>query len=192
MILELGCIYFVRPLVFKPYKNQNTMQEYIPCFACGAKSLNIEGEVHEYMLASPGCWEMFNEVLAREYSDLRYWRAHHFTVDAYACQHVGKKEDRRALNSVNIHLVSLHGIFKKGLSQSEAPKLKEKFSQFHKGKNTLEWLEPPSFGPLTIFELWDNDDVNLHYELAENWARSVWEAWRPQHEKIDELIRQIN
>ncbi len=93
------------------------------------------------MLSSPGCWVMFTEVLAREYSDLTYWKGHQFTVDAYACQHVRKKEDRRALNSVNIHLVSLYCIFELGLGQEEAPKLRAKFSQFHKGKNSLEWLE---------------------------------------------------
>ncbi len=169
------------------------MNEYIPCFACGAKSLNIEGEVHEYMLSAPGCWEMFNEVLAREYSDLRYWRGHQFTVDAYACQHVGKKEDSRALNSVNIHLASLHGVFEKGLSQAETPKLRERFSQFYKGKNLLDWLEPPSsFGQLTVFELWNNEDADLHFEIAQNWARSVWKAWEHQHDKIHELVSQID
>ncbi|MEM8970201.1 MAG: DUF5946 family protein, partial [Bacteroidota bacterium] len=100
------------------------MSDYINCFGCGAESLNIEGECHKYMLASPGCWMMFTEIMEREYSDLRYWKGHQFTVDAYACQHVGKKEDKRAVNSVNIHLASLYGVFEQGLSISETPTLR--------------------------------------------------------------------
>ena len=163
--------------------------DYINCFACGSRSLNIEGECHQYMLASPGCWMMFTEVMEREFSDLRYWRGHQFTVDAYACQHVGRKEDKRALNSVNIHLAALYGIFEEGLSLSEVPKLRNQFSQFYKGKDMLEWLEPPeTFGPLTVFELWDNENADLHYEIAERWARSVWSAWAQQYERIAALV----
>lgn len=165
------------------------MEEYIPCFACGAKSMNIEGECHKYMLSSPGCWEMFNEVLEREYSDIRYWRGHQFTVDAYACQHVGKKEDKRAVNSVNIHLASLYMMFEMDIRKDEAPIVRSKFSQFYKGKNILAWLEPPStFGQPTIFEIWDNEKVEFHYELVEAWARSVWESWVHQHKTIANLV----
>ena len=166
------------------------MIEYVDCFGCGAKSLNIEGDCHKYMLASPGCWAMFTEIMEREFSDLRYWKGHQFTVDAYACQHVGLKEDKRAVNSVNIHLASLYGIFEEGVPISETPKLRSQFSQHYKGRDILKRLEPPkSFGKLSIYELWNNEDANLHYELAENWARSVWNAWSHQHKMIAELIR---
>lgn len=168
------------------------MNEYISCSWCGAQCLNIEGECHKYMLSSPGCWEMFNEVLEREYSDLRYWKAHQFTVDAYACQHVGKKEDKRAVNSVNIHLASLYMMFEMNVNIHDAPTIRTKFSQFYKGKNLLEWLEPPaSMGELTIFEIWDNNDVNKHYKIAERWAKSVWQAWVHQHKTIANLVNAI-
>lgn len=141
------------------------------------------------MLASPGCWMMFTEIMEREYSDLRYWKGHQFTVDAYACQHVGKKEDKRAVNSVNIHLASLYGVFEQELSISEMPTLRSQFSQYYKGKGILEWLEPPqSFGELTVFELWDNEDADLHYEIAERWAKSVWSSWSHQHKTIAKLV----
>lgn len=66
---------------------------------------------------------MFCEIMEREYSDLRYWKGHRFSVDAYACQHIGKNEDKRAMRSVNIHLASLYGIFEEGISLSDASKL---------------------------------------------------------------------
>jgi len=168
------------------------MSDYIPCFACGAQSLNIEGECHKYMLSSPGCWVMFCEIMEKEYSDFRYSRAHQFTVDAYSCQHIGEKEDNRAVNSVNIHLSSLYLLFEEGISISEAPKIRDQFSQFYKGKNLLEWLVPPkSLGELTIYNLWDNENPDLHFEIAEKWARSVWECWSHQHHIIAHLVNQI-
>ena len=143
------------------------------------------------MLASPGCWEMFNEIMEKEFSDRRYWKGHQFTVDAYACQHVGNKDDKRAVNSVNIHLAALYGIFEEGLILSEATKLRSQFSQYYKGKELLTWLQPPeNFGPLTIFEVWNNEDPDLHFEISKNWARSVWQTWSHQHQQIASLVQQ--
>ena len=168
------------------------MSDYSPCFGCGAKALNIDGENHKYMLSSPGCWAMFCEVLDREFSDLIYWRAHQYTVDAYAVQHVGKKEDKRALNSVNIHLAALYGIFEGGWSLADAPKLRSLFSQYYKGKDLLLWLEPPEyFGEITSFDVWDNEEPEAHFQIVENWARSAWEAWSHQHERVEEIVKKV-
>lgn len=79
------------------------MEEFVACFACGAKSLNLEGEYHKYMLSSPGCWAMFCDIMAKEFSDEQYWKAHQFTVDAYALQHVGKKEEKSAQSRVEFY-----------------------------------------------------------------------------------------
>ncbi|MFD2200874.1 DUF5946 family protein [Shivajiella indica] len=165
------------------------MEEYIKCFGCGSNSLNIEGETHDYLLSSPGCWIMFCEVMDREYSDFTYAKAHHFTVDAYTSQHVGIKDDKRAINSINIHLASLYMIFERDLHVADAASFKMNFSQYFKGSELLKWLEPPAtFGELTIYELWDNNKPELHYNLAEKWAKSVWESWKHQHDHIGKLV----
>ena len=168
------------------------MNEYISCFACGAKCLNIPGESHKYMLAAPGCWAMFCEIMAKEFSDVTYWKAHQFTVDAYAAQHVGKKEDKRAVNSVNIHLASLYAIFEEGMPTYEAPELRKQFSQHFKGTGVLKWLEPPnSLGEMTVYDPWNNEKSTAHFDITKNWAKSVWDAWSHQHEKIAELFEQV-
>lgn len=132
---------------------------------------------------------MFNEVLEREYSDLYYWKGHQFTVDAYACQHVGRADDHRAVNSVHIHLASMYGFFEAGVHLSEMSMFRSQFSQFYKGKDILEWLEPPaSFGALTIFEVWDNEQADRHFDLTQRWAKSVWSAWSHQHQRIAALV----
>src|SRR5262245_1929410 len=47
------------------------------CEDCGA--IVAEGRA--------GCLKLFEEILAREFSDFHYGRAHRLTVDAYALQH---------------------------------------------------------------------------------------------------------
>lgn len=47
------------------------------CEDCGA--LVSEGKI--------GCQRIFEEVIAREFSDYRYGRTHRLTVDAYCLQH---------------------------------------------------------------------------------------------------------
>jgi len=105
------------------------MSDYIECFACHVKSPDIEGKTHPYMLSSPGCWAMYCEVLEREYSDVRHRKAHHYTVDACAARPIGSKDDKRAKNSVNLHLASLHAIFENGLRPAEAATFKQKPSR---------------------------------------------------------------
>lgn len=124
-----------------------SMGDYIKCFECGSNSMNIDGETHEYMLSTPGCWIMFCEVMEKEYTDFMCAKAHHYTVDAYATQHVGHSSDSRAINSVNIHLASLYMLFERNLKVSDTASFKNNYSQHYKGGDIFKWLEPPiSFG----------------------------------------------
>ncbi|MFC1547249.1 hypothetical protein ACFL5M_01855 [Candidatus Neomarinimicrobiota bacterium] len=45
-----------------------------PYISCGAMVPDIEGPLYEYMTSSPGCWAVFGEVLAREYSVLNKYQ----------------------------------------------------------------------------------------------------------------------
>lgn len=134
-------------------------EEYIQCCKCGAKSMNFEGDCHEYMLASPGCYEMFNEVLEREYSDFRYAKAHYYTVDSYAVQHPGDPSNTKAVNSVGIHLVSLYFLLEKNYDLTKSAEIKMGFAQFNKSKKVIEPIQrPEKFVGLTIYEIWNNDN----------------------------------
>jgi hypothetical protein len=53
-----------------------TSEKEIRCVGCGALVPDIDGPTHRYMAASPGCWALFGEVVAREFSDFRYARVH--------------------------------------------------------------------------------------------------------------------
>ena len=80
----------------------------VRCPGCGALVPDVPGLPHPYIGASAGCWEIFGQILAKEYGDYGYpITTHQLTVDAYAVQHPGQPE-RRSIQSVNSHLISLY------------------------------------------------------------------------------------
>jgi len=83
------------------------------CSSCGAETpLSNTDVTHAYLDASPGCWARYGEVLAREYSDPKYFSVHALTVDAYALQHPGQASPKTT-NSLNLHLASLYAYYRK-------------------------------------------------------------------------------
>lgn len=156
-------------------------QKLRPCGGCGALVPEIEGPTHRYLGASPGCWAVYGEVLGKEYSDYRYWRAHRFTVDAYAVQHPGEPSPQ-TVQSVAVHLISLHLVLEKTRSPEEATKAMQQATT-HKQRFT--WLEPPaSPGEVTVLYVRDAESPEEHVERAGEWARSAWEAWSGHHDTI--------
>ncbi|MFN3989749.1 MAG: DUF5946 family protein [Erythrobacter sp.] len=92
------------------------------CFSCGGVfAAAPAGTTHVYMAASPGCWGAYTAVLAREYQDAALFsRCHRLTVDAYAVQHPGDPDDRRARQSFWIHGASLWMVVQMGRSHRAA------------------------------------------------------------------------
>ena len=39
----------------------------VRCIGCGAKVNDIDGPTHPYMIATAACWELYGQVLAKEY-----------------------------------------------------------------------------------------------------------------------------
>jgi uncharacterized protein DUF5946 len=70
------------------------------CVGCDGMFPTIDGPAHRYMKSSAGCWEVYGEVLSREYSDPAFWAVHRLTADTYAVQHpafrVGRQFSRSA------------------------------------------------------------------------------------------------
>ena len=153
----------------------------IPCVGCGALVPARDSATHPYIGASPGCWAIFGEVLAREYGEYGYPAVHRLTVDAYAAQHPGTPS-RRSIQSVAVHLISLHLILEHGLASEQATGAIRDALR-HRGQ--FVWLDPPdSTGPVTILDVRAARDVTEHEHLVWAWARSVWKAWSPHHEAI--------
>ena len=103
------------------------------CPGCGLVLPALEEPAHPYLGASPACWAVYCDVLAREYGDPAYFRVHQFTVDTYAVQHPGMPE-RRSIQSVALHLIALCLVLEGEAKPSDGSKLHRrlaKCSGFH-------------------------------------------------------------
>ena len=160
----------------------NRDENHQPCPGCGALVPQTDGPTHRYIGASSGCWEVFGGVLAKEYSDYRYWPVHGLTVDAYAAQHPGTPSPQ-SIKSVAVHLISLYLRLEVGKPGDQA--VKEMQRAADRSRESFFWLEPPvSLGEITVLDVRQAENPEEHKERVEKWARSVWEAWRPYHETI--------
>ena len=160
----------------------------VACVGCGALFPDTDGPTHRYMESSPGCWACYGEVLAREYGDYRYARAHRLTVDAYAVQHPGRPAPR-SIQSVALHLMSLCAILEKGRDHQTATELLQRGSG---RKELFRWLEPPaSRGRITVLDVHQAGDAEEHAAAVREWAGSAWSAWSGHHEVIRGWLSRI-
>jgi hypothetical protein len=158
------------------------MSQAIRCVGCGETVPDVDVPGHRYIGSSPGCWAMFGEVLAREYSDFRYARAHRLTVDAYAVQHPGEPSPH-AIASVGLHLMRLHWVLELGWDSERATESMQRAAERH--KRDLVWLEPPaSRGTITVRSVHEASGPEAHRERVRAWAEDVWRAWGAHHETI--------
>lgn len=149
------------------------------CPGCGVRLNPAEGPTHAYMTSSPACWSAYNEILAREFQDPAYFSVHQLSVDAYAVQHPGDPADRRAVQSVNIHLTSLYVIFElnrdfaaaRGALKTLADDFKDEFLP----------LSPPAAYDMTVKDVLAASMAEEHGCLVREWARSAWRAWSDHH-----------
>jgi hypothetical protein len=89
---------------------------------CKALVPDIDGETHEYIDASAGCWAIYNEVLASNYANPLSFSLTRLIGDTYAVQHPGKPA-RKSAQSVNMHLMSLYAILEKGYSPEKSKEI---------------------------------------------------------------------
>lgn len=158
------------------------MAETISCIGCGAAVPSAGGPAHAYIGASPGCWARYGEVLTKEYSDYRFAPVHRLTVDTYAVQHPGKPE-RRAIQSVAVHLIGLHVTLERGFDNERTVRIIKNAAD---RSSAFFWLEPPaSVGTMTILDvLRAGDDGAEHRRLVTEWARCTWAAWAQHHAQV--------
>lgn len=153
----------------------------IRCPGCGLRVADSDGPTHPYIGAAPGCWALYGEVLAREYGELRYPEVHRLTVDAYAAQHPGVPS-RRSIQSVAVHLVSLHLVLERGFDGRRAT---EAIRRVLAARPRLAWLDPPPrLGGSTVADVLGADTPADHERRVRLWADDVWAAWVPHHATV--------
>ena len=152
-----------------------------PCYGCGALVLKSDGPTHSYIGASPGCWAVFEEVLAKEYEEYNYPPVHRLTVDSYAAQHPGSPS-AQTIQSVAVHLIGLHLMIDLHYDADIATKILGKAAE---DSQEYHWLEPPiSLGGMTILDIQGTENLKAHTDRVHIWAHTVWQAWGPHQDQI--------
>ena len=146
------------------------------CEDCGA--VVSEGKI--------GCRRMFEEVIAREFSDYRYGRVHRLTVDAYCLQH--PEPYMRSGKSFVAHLTGLCA----ALESEDAPDINRTVQKWLSGNpsNNKPTQLPQHRGELTIMYIHGAADAEEHTRRVREWAQSVWDAWGEHHELARQLINE--
>lgn len=153
-------------------ENKNASDDV--CESCGA--VVAEGRA--------GCLKMFEEILAREFSDYRYGKIHRLTVDAYSLQHPDKY--MRSGKSFAAHLTGMCA----ALEYEDAPAINQTVQKWLSTNpdiaRPLQLPEQP--GNLTIAYIHSASDADEHIKRVREWAQSVWGAWSEHHELARQLI----
>jgi hypothetical protein len=155
--------------------------DLIHCFSCGALVPDMNGPTHPYMESSPGCWHVYGEILARQFSDPGLRDVQRLTADTYAVQHPGRPSPV-AIQSVCGHLMSLCVVLEKHAPYSYADQV---LRAAVNGRIPLWWLTPPrSPGALTVVDVKAAASADEHREKVHAWAQSAWSAWAEHHDTI--------
>ena len=150
------------------------------CGDCGVALAQRPGPTHPYFGASPSCWALYGDVLAREYGNPLYMKVHRLTVDAYAAQHPGKPE-RRSIQSVWVHLAGLHLILEKGISHDFARRV---IGAMTERSDSLSWLDPPARYNFTVADVARVGGAAEHAAAVRRWAEDVWASSSDHHGRV--------
>lgn len=158
------------------------------CPGCGVHLPAFDGPTHAYLGASAACWAKFGELCSREYEDRAYAGVHQLSVDAYAVQHPGEPE-RRTIQSVAVHLMTLSLFLEQGTDPAAGPRLHKRMV-----RHRFRWLKPP---PATAYRLTVLDAVAVnsadeHQASVRAWATDVWAAWEVHHGTIRNWIGELD
>jgi hypothetical protein len=133
------------------------------------------------MESSPGCWQLYGEVLSREYGDRAFAVWHRLTVDSYAVQHPGRPSPQ-AIQSVCVHLISLSLIVERAADPDYATRV---IAEATRSKERFAWLTPPSsMGEITVVDVAPESTPAGHAQAVRAWAESAWSAWADHHATV--------
>ena len=165
------------------------MNGRVKCYGCGALVPETDGARHKYIGAAAGCWAIYGEILAKEYSDPSYfYPAHRLTADAYAAQHPGVP-GRQATQSVYVHLAGLYLALEKNYDYQKIPRI---MSSLTEQSENFVWLEPPVLnGTITVVDVVRAGNAEEHQKIVRDWAEDVWLAWAAHHPKVKQLVNKF-
>jgi len=146
----------------------------IACVGCRGVVPDIDGPIHRYMTAAPGCWRAYTGLLG---GGLPPSPAAGLIVDAYAVTHPGIPGPQ-STPSVWIHLVTLCFVLDRRWPVDQAIRLRRFVADSFRA---WPWLSPPeSMGDVTAIDLsaaLAAGDGTLAVALTRGWVEGAWSAW---------------
>lgn len=151
------------------------MMAWEKCPGCSIELEQVDMPTHAYIGASPSCWALHNELTVKQYEGFGAVTPIR-TIDAYCVQHPGIPE-RRAIQSVNLHLAMLYLQLEKGY---DGARVNRALQRLLRGAHPFEWLEPPEpNGTLTIADVLKAETPEEQAAAIEAYAHDIWRAWQP-------------
>ena len=129
------------------------------------------------------CKEIFDIIIAREFSDFRYAKFHRLTVDAYSLQHPDPY--MLSAKSFAAHLTGRCC----AIEYDNDRNLLRILQQWLNGKKQIE--KPKlldNVGSQTISYVVSAGDGTEHAKLVKEWAENVWDAYALYHNLAREWI----
>ena len=146
----------------------------VVCVGCGGRVPDIDGPVHRYMTASPGCWQAYTELMA---GGLPPIPESALAVDAYAITHPGVPGPQ-STPSVWIHLVTLCCTLERGWPVERSVFLRKLAAD---GFERWPWLDRPErMGDVTAIDVAGavaKGDGSAVEDLVRRWIPGAWNAW---------------
>ena len=133
-----------------------------------------------------GCRKIFEEIIAREFSDYWYGRIHRLTVDAYALQH--PDEYMHSGKSFAAHLTGMSA----ALEYEDTLTINRAVQKWlSKNPNISKPTRiPKERGNLTVTYIRSTGDADEHTKRVREWAQDVWRAWSEHYALAKRLIVQ--
>jgi hypothetical protein len=140
-----------------------------------------------YYNCSAECWDIYAEVLGREFSTpYIYGNAHQMTVDCYAVQHAGGPHPDK---SVAVHLIGLYLALAHNIPSPELPAHLQRMAA-----SVTDWPHfppPPPDRTVTVLDVALAADAVEHVRLVREWGTVTWSAWSHYHSEIIIFARQF-
>jgi hypothetical protein len=153
-------------------KNENTPVDI--CDDCGAI---VAG-------SRASCLKLFEETLAKEFSDYRYGKIHRLTVDTYSLQHPDAY--MRSVKSFAAHLTGIYA----ALECEDDLAINQTVQKWLSSNPKIDKpaRPPEQRGNLTITFIHSAVDADEHNKRVREWAQDVWSAWSEHHALTKQLI----
>ena len=132
-----------------------------------------------------GCQALADELLARDFSDPRYFAVHRLQFDTYCVQHPERYCAGR--HGLPAHLGGLCAILEFGASAAVGDPA---FQRWLNGNPSFHPLTPPAFrGEITVLEAHAAADPGSYAAAARRWAESAWKAYAELQPLAREWVR---